>query len=325
MDELGEVLTKLSSGKEVENMAEEPAMTMEDKIDHLCYDTDSIIKMLSGDKMSESFDSGFMAGLAQKAGIDPSTMAMLMNNNGGFGGNGWLFFLFLILLGRNGWGGWDGMANDYAKESTVLNQNNFNSLLNAINSTGTKQEMAIQNLATALGSDYNAVALSLASIDKELALTKGDVKSAIQNCCCNVRQEIASASAKTDLGIERASSANQLAIERTAAAEQLANEKQTRSIIDAIQNQNVLGMQQTQEILRQMQANQVEINRGFCDLKEREYQHIIEDLKARLDDQSQAAQTAQILAAVNAPRYTATSGTLDTTAGTYSGSGTVRL
>lgn len=69
-----------------------------------------------------------------KSSIDPNLFA-LMNNNGGFGGNNWIWIFFLWLIwggyGMNGWG--NGMGGNGFLANQVANGEGRDLLLQAIN------------------------------------------------------------------------------------------------------------------------------------------------------------------------------------------------
>ena len=141
-------------------------------------DADKILAEMSkdGDKMAEEgFNSGMLTGLLSQRGIDPSMIAALKDDNG-LGNNGLLFLLFLLLLGGNG-GYW---GNNGGVDRTVINEGNFNQLMQAVTQSGQAQAAAVQSLASSLNTDMVSVNAALASMDKQLAVNAGDIRSAIQ-------------------------------------------------------------------------------------------------------------------------------------------------
>ena len=52
-----------------------------------------------------------------KSSIDPTLLA-LMNNNGGFGGNNWIWIFFLWMIW--GWGGMNGFGNGFGGNNGFL-------------------------------------------------------------------------------------------------------------------------------------------------------------------------------------------------------------
>lgn len=150
----------------------------------------------------------------ENSGTVPAWMAM--NNGGLFGNNGWgggILGFFLGLLFGNGWGGFGGFGNGFgggAGAGFLSNQINNDSgrelLMNAINSNGEASRAAIQNLATALGQDFNLVnsavqtlqsglstlalqqAVSVPQIINSIQSGNSALASQLCECCCSMRQ-----------------------------------------------------------------------------------------------------------------------------------------
>lgn len=276
--------------------------TMEQsKLDGISHDLDALAKMIGGSKMGESYDSGLVTGMLANKGVDPSLLALMKDNDGFGGGNGLLLVLFLLILGGNG-GIYGRGGCDYAKESTVLNQNNFNALMNAITSQGTKQEVAIGDLATRFGCDIGQVKQALCGVDKAIALSNGDLKSAIQSVGGDLSSKIGDCCCRTNLNIERGQSAIQQDIQAT------------RYLVTATASaQDNLLQMQTQKVLDLLNQNQKETNAHFCEIKNREDQREIQQLRDKLAEKDRE----RILLAIASTKSLA--GTLDTTAGTWEG------
>lgn len=209
--------------------------------------------------------------------IDPALL-MALNNNGGFGGANWIWILFLWLIwGANGWngnGGFSNQVNDAAGREM---------LMNAIQGNGA----AIQNLANLLNTEVNTVQNgiftlnnAITSVGTQVGMSGLQVQNAIQSgnaqiasqicqCCCNLQSQIAQNAA-----------ADQLAICQQTNTLQTQAERNTRDIVDAIQNQSVM------------------INDKFCELEKRELQNKIASLTADnallRSNADNAAQTAFI-------------------------------
>lgn len=279
-------------------------------------DVHKLIDRGDGD-MGENFDSGMLAGLLSKQGVDPGIVAMLndrtRDGNWGDGGGCWIILLFLFLLGMggNGWGR-NGFNNVDGVDRTVVNEANYSRLLDAI--SGNRE--AVAGLAQTLNCDCNTIQNALAGVDKQLAINNGDMKAAVQSCCCNLANQIQSTSCQTQRMIE-----NQGCQTRATIADQGA---QTRELL---QNNRFLiqATASAQDNLVQSlfcQQNQL-ITDKFNALELRTLQDQNERLKEQIAAQSQAAQTAQIIAAINGRNQVAVSGTLNTTAGTWTGNGQV--
>lgn len=228
-------------------------------------------------------------------------------NNGfgnGFGsfGNG-IFDIFGLALvasmfgwgGNGGFGGW-GNGGNSAQIAALASQLNTDSgrelLMNAINSNGEASRSAIQNLATALGQDFNLVNAGVQNVQNVLATIAANqgmnvmqIVNAIQsgnaalasqlcNCCCEQRQ------ATMEQGYQ--------------------------SQIRTIEQTNQLGQQadrNTAALQGSLAAMQTNITREFCEIREREMQSkidtqsdIITQLRGQIDN---ANQTNQIIGYVN--------------------------
>ena len=272
---------------------------MKEQISDIGQDTDRIME---GTHMTENIDYGAIASMLNNKGVDPSVLAMLDRGKEEGWGGGYLIVLFLILMlgfGGSGFGLGRNNGPATATENTVINEANYSRLLDAISTQGVQQQSAINDLATALGCNNNTVMSALAGLDKQLALNNGSITSAIQSCCCNVRSDIASSQNAIQTAIAGIGSQMQQCCCQT----NLSIERGNNDIIQAIQAQTVA------------------MNERFCDLEKRELKSQIDSLRDKVAEQSQTAQTAQILAAVNANRGITSSGTLDTSAGTWSGTG----
>jgi hypothetical protein len=285
-------------------------------LEDIGHDTDALIKMQGATSMSESYDSGLLAGMLSNKGIDPGIIAMLNENKGAFGSDGGLLFLLflVILMGGNGFGGW-GNGGISGVDRTVINESNYNALMNAVTQSGQSQMSAIQSLANGLNASAGQITSALASMDKQIAVNNGDIKSAIQSCCCNIRTELQSTSAATNLALERGFGAQNTMMQN------LVNGLQSQaSQIAFAQQQNA--SQNTQSILNAITAQTALIQDEFCEIRNREDQRTIQDLRDKLAEQRDQSNLAQILAAIaNKDTINATvQGTLDTTAGTFAGS-----
>ena len=261
-------------------------------------DVDTIIKMVGGEEKMESYDSGLLAGLLSKQGIDPGILAMLNNKDGGMLGDNGLVLLFLILLlgGNGGFFGNRGAPGDVAGvDRTVVNEANYSRLLDAVGGN----RSAIEGLAQTLNCDVNAIQTALAGVDKALAVNQGSVINAIQSCCCNVQNKVQECCCQTNLNIERQGCQTRSDIQ------------ETRFLISNQFAAQTALMQQLACDNRSYLADQ------FCQIKSREDQREIQALRDKLADAKSDARMVAILAAVNGKDTV--SGTLDTTAGTWAG------
>ena len=232
--------------------------------------------------------------------IDPNLL-MALNNNGGFGGNNWIWILFLWLI--SGWGGngnWGGNSNNGFLSNQIANDSGRELLMNAIQGNGT----AIQNLANLLNTEVSTVQNgiftlnnAINSVGTQVGMSGLQIQNAIQSgnaaiasqicqCCCENRLAIANQTNTLQSQMAAGQAADQLAICQQTNALQNQAERDTNAILNAIGNQNTL------------------ITKEFCDLKEREMQNKINtqgDIITQLRNQiSNDHQTLQFNAAFNA-------------------------
>lgn len=273
-------------------------------IEDISHDTDALIKMLGDEKVGESYDSGLLAGMLSKQGIDPGIVAMLNQNakDGTLGGdNGLLVLLFLIILlgGGNGLGGW---GNGGGVDRTVINEGNFNQLMTAVTSTGQAQQNAIQSLANTLNTDTNAIQMALAGVDKQIAVNQGSITNAIQQCCCNIRTEMQSQSSALQLGLQRDLNVieNDIASQSALITSQFAQQNAVFTKMFCDQNSYL--------------ADQ------FCQIKNREDQREIQQLRDELAQARSTANTNAILSAIANKDTIAYTGNISGTTVTGTGS-----
>lgn len=244
----------------------------------------------------EGFNSGMLTGLLSQRGIDPGMLAML--NKDEFGGNGLLFLLFLLILGGNGgWGNGNGI------DRTVINEGNFNQLMQAVTSSGQNQANAIQSLAGNLNTDVSAIQTALAGVDKQLAVNAGDLRSAIQSCCCNIRTEIQQVGNTISAGMLQGFNALQTQASQIAAAQTMQATQNTDRITSAIGDL------------------QTAMTAGFCDIRTRELEAEVQRLRDLNAQQRDTANTQAILTALANKDTISYTGTVSGT--TISGTGTL--
>ena len=232
--------------------------------------------------------------------IDPNLL-MALNNNGGFGGNNWIWILFLWLIW--GWGGngnWGGNGSNGFLSNQIANDSGRELLMNAIQGNGT----AIQNLANLLNTEVQTVQNgiftlnnAITSVGSQVGMSGLQIQNAIQSgnasiasqicqCCCENRLAIANQTNELQRQMASAQAADQLAVCQQTNTLQNQAERDTNAILGAISNQNTL------------------ITKEFCDLKERELQNKIDtqgDIITQLRNQiSNDHQTLQFNAAFNA-------------------------
>lgn len=257
----------------------------------------------------------FDSGAASKAanGIDPGLLALL-NQNGGFGGNGnWIWILFLWMIwGNNGWGNGFGGNNGTGFLANQLNNDaGRDLLLQAINGradaisqlagmTHTSVE-TVKNGIFSLQNSINQVSsqVGMSGLQTINAIQAGDasISSKICECCCENRLAICNQTNALQSQIAANHAATQLQMAQIESADQLAVCQQTNTLAtQADRNSNA--------ILNAINAQTVAMNDQFCALKERELQSKIDtqgDIITQLRGQiSNDKQTEAFTAAFNA-------------------------
>ena len=208
-------------------------------------------------------------------GIDPNLL-LAMNNNGGFGGNNWIWILFLWLIwGNNGWGN-NGMGGNGFLSNQISNDAGRELLMNAIQGNG----QSIQSLANLLNTEVQTVQNgiftlnnAITSVGTQVGMSGLQIQNAIQSgnasiasqicqCCCENRLAIAEQTNTLQAQAAANQAADQLAVCQQTNALSTQAERNTRNITDAINAQSVM------------------INDKFCDLEKRELQNKIDSLTA---------------------------------------------
>ncbi len=233
-----------------------------------------------------------------------SYLPWMLAGNNGFGnfGGGWgggILGFFLGLLFGNGWGGFGGFGNGFGGgagagflSNQLSNDSGRELLMNAITSQGEAGRAATQNLATALGQDFNLVNGAIQTLQSSLstlalqqavsvpqiinAIQSGDASlaSSLCECCCNMKQLV------TSQGYEN----------------QLRTVEQTNTLGRAIEGAS----QRNVDAIADLKTTMV---KEFCDAKERDMQEKIDgllasnsSLRAQIDN---AQQTAAITGYIN--------------------------
>lgn len=287
----------------------------------ISHDTDTILDKMEDMKMGDSFDSGMLAGLLGNRGVDPAIVAMLNDrcHDGNWmgGGSGMLVLLFLIILlgGRNGFGNWGADSGVAGVDRTVVNEANFGQLLDAINGNRNSAE----RLAQTLNCDVQTINNAICGVSKEIAVSGGTIENAIQSCCCNIRTEILQSQNALQSQLARCCCDTNLNIERTGNMLQRQMDQCCCDLRTGLQENRYL-IQTTnaatmQHIDEKFNALSLQVERGFCDQKERELMNRINALEDQRDTLRAEAQTAVLLNAVNGTkcvnaRYDATTNTV---------------
>ena len=285
-------------------------------LEDIGHDTDALIKMIGDEKMGESFDSGLLAGMLNRQGVDPGIVAMLNDckDKGSWGDGGMLIVLFLILIlgfgGQGGFFGGRGAGDVAGVDRTVVNEANYSRMLDAV---GGNRE-AIASLAQTLNCDMNTVQSALAGVDKAIAVNQGSVVNAIQSCCCNIRTEVQATQNAIQSQLASCCCDTNRNIERQG-CQTRADIQDTRFLIQATasaQDNLVQGLFNAQN---QFLADQ------FCQIKSREDQREIQALRDKLAEQRDTANTLAILNAIQGKDAISYTGTIS--GSTVTGSGTL--
>jgi hypothetical protein len=265
----------------------------------------------------------FPDAISKASGIDPGLLALL-NQNGGFGGNGnWIWILFLWMIwGNNGWGnnGFGGNGTGYLANQ-ISNSEGRDLLLQAINGradalgqlasiTNTGVE-TVKNGIFALQNSINQVGaqVGMSGLEVQNAIASGNAALSQQlcNCCCENRLAIANQTnaIQAQMAANHAAATLQSAQNHAATQLQMANIESADQLA-VCQQTNALSNQadrNTNTIVKAIADQNAMIVSEFCQLKERELQSKIDtqgDIITQLRNQiSNDKQTEAFTAAFN--------------------------
>lgn len=292
-----------------------------EKLCDIDHDTDALIKMSGDDAMTGAYDSGMLAGMLANKNDNNDLWAYLANcrNNGWGDGDGLMFLLLVLLMGGGGFGGWgnrglDGVAG---VDRTVVNTSNYEMLMGAIR--GSEQQM--QTLAASLNCDIGQIKSALCGIDKQIALSQGDITHALDQCCCRLGSKIdhnlfelskqaSEGFCGTNLNIERTQNALQRQLSECCC-------EQRAATADLKYNMASQFAAQSFTIQQAFADQNAYLAKEFCAIKSREDAREIQDLRDKLADAKADARALATVSAVNAARpFT---GTTDLTTGAFTG------
>lgn len=249
--------------------------------------------------------------------IDPNLLLALQNNGGMNGGMGYWWILFLWMMWNQN--GRNGNFSDYVAQSgnegrqylaEIMNGrfDNLGQLAQIVN-TGVETVkngiFALQNNISQVGAN---VGLTAAQTQNAIAIGNAGLAKQLCECCCNMRYDLAQQTntlqaqaagnfAASQLQAAQNQAATQLQMAQIESADQLAVCQQTNTL--ATQNDR-----NTNSILGAIQAQTTAMTKEFCDLKERELQNKINtqgDIITQLRNQiSNDHQTLQFNAAFQA-------------------------
>lgn len=231
--------------------------------------------------------------------IDPGLLALL-NNNGGFGGNNWIWLVFLWMIwGNNGWGN-NGFGGNGFVPNQLNNMEGRDLLLQAINGRADAAAQLAQITNTSIEtvkSGIFALQSAIQTVGTQVGMSGLEVQNAIQagnaslsqqlaSCCCENRLAICQQTNALQSQIAGHDASVRLQLAQNEAADQLSVCQQTNTILGAIKDQNAMIVDQ------------------FCALKERELQNKIDtqgDIITQLRNQiSNDRQTLQFNTAFHA-------------------------
>lgn len=221
--------------------------------------------------------------------IDPNLL-LALNNNGGFGGNNWIWILFLWLIwGANGWGGNNGfggngagflsnqMNNDTGRELLMNaiqgNRDSINSLANLLNTEVNTVQNGIFTLNNAITSVGTQVGMSGLQIQNAIQSGNASIASQICQCCCENRLAISDQTNTLQAQMAANHAAATLQSAQQQGADQLAMCQQTNTLTTQAERN-------ARDITDAINAQSVMINDKFCDLEKRELQDKITSLTA---------------------------------------------
>ena len=284
-------------------------------------DTDALIAMEGKEAMSGAYDSGMLAGMLANKNDNNDLWAYLANcrNNGWGDGDGLMFLLLVLLMGGGGFGGWgnrglDGVAG---VDRTVVITSNYEMLHQAINGNA----QAMQTLASSLNCSLDQIQNALCGVDKQIAISEGNLMHAYDRCCCNIQNKILESKYETSKQMSEGFCGTNLNIERMQNSIERRQDRCCCETQQAIQGVNYnLASQfaaQTAFIQGQFCEQNAYLAKEFTDIKLREDAKTITELRDKLADAKADARALATVSAVNASRpFT---GTLDATSGAFTG------
>lgn len=249
-----------------------------------------------------------LAPLLQKQGLDPNMVMAMMNNRGGFGGEGgwfmWVIFLFFLMgWGGNGFGFGNNrgnLAGDAALGNLINNDNGRELLMQAIQGNGNAINQLASNLNCSVGQiqqAINSVMTQIQSVGNQVGQSSMQVINAIQAGNCQIASKIADCCCENRLAICQQTNTLQSAIngvnvgqERGFANVAYETQRQTCEIRDAIRENTA------QVLAGQTAAEMRELNR---DIAERDRK--IAEQAVIINNGQQTAMFGQMIQQATAP------------------------
>lgn len=277
-------------------------------------DLECLMEMEKEEKdMGEGFDSGALLGMMANKGVDPAVLAMLGDRrNSGDWGDGSFLALFILIVLFGGWGG-NGFGNRGAAadgfaaaglERSINAASDYGMLMDVLNSNGTKQEIALQNLAQSLNCSSSQIQMALADVKSQVLASQGNLQFAVQNAQNQLQAQLADCCCKTNNNISTTACTTQREIERQGCSTRAEIAENRYNMASQFAAQTALLQSQHCDTINTM-------NRRFAELEMRDMQReldqknsIITDLKLQV---SQEQQTAALIAALKTASTTTAS------------------
>lgn len=247
--------------------------------------------------------------------LDPNLLFAL-NQNGGFGNNGyWIWILFMWMI----WGGNGNWNNGFGGNNTGFLANQLNNdagrdlLLQAINGRADAISQLAQMLNTNIETVKNGIFTLQSSIQEvgsqvgitalqtqnSVLLGNANIARQICECCCENRLAIANQTSALQTSLASHDANVRLQLAQNEAADQLSVCQQTNQLsTQADRNAN--------SILNAIGAQNAMITKEFCDLKERELQNkidtqgdIITQLRGQISNDKQTERFNEAISALN--------------------------
>lgn len=226
----------------------------------------------------------FPDAMSKASGIDPGLLALL-NNNGGFGNNGywiWILFMWMIWGGNGNWGNGFG-GNNGLLSNQLFNTEGRDMLLQAINGradalgqlaqiTHTSVETVkdgIFALQNAINQTSNQVGMSGLQTINAIQAGDASISSQICQCCCENRLAIANQTSALQAQLAQNDANVRLQLAQLDGSDKLAVCQQTNTL-------STQADRNTNTIVKAIADQNAMIVSEFCALKERELQSKID-------------------------------------------------
>lgn len=194
--------------------------------------------------------------------------AAMMNGMNGFGNGNGMWLLLLLLLGGRGWNGWGNGNNGVNTEFSLLqDQAQQNQNTNLLREAMRDNFSAVQQLAQNLNCDFNTM----------------------QQCCCDLKQAVATVGGQVGLSAEKVINAvNMGDCNVIQAIKDCCCTTQKAILEQGYQNQ-LANCQQTNTIMQGINGVNVGVERGFSNVGFETQKQTCDIIKAITDSQQKTA------------------------------------